>query len=68
MVNIWDFENYRGKVRVVTKDGMELVGIVSDVEDMDEDEAYPDDCINLYCQGEIWGVFQYQIEKIEPLG
>ena len=67
MINIWDFEGYKGKIKITTTDGEEYVGLISDIEDKDEDDAYEDDCINIYGTDGIWGFFQNEIEKIEKL-
>ncbi|MBQ6877955.1 MAG: hypothetical protein IJO22_06105 [Oscillospiraceae bacterium] len=67
MNNVWDFADYKGKIKITTKDGEKYLGFVSDVEDKEDDDAYEDDCINIYCDDGIWGIFQNEIEKIEKL-
>ena len=67
MVNMWDYENYEGKIKITTTDHEEYVGTILDIEDIEEDDAYTDDCINIYCEDGPWGFFQYEIEKIELL-
>ena len=67
MINIWDFVNYKGKIKITTKDGEKYIGLISDIEDKEDDDAYEDDCINISCSDGIWGIFQNEIDKIEKL-
>ena len=43
MVNIWDYVDYNGKIKIVTVDRQEIVGKIYYVEDKDEGDSQ-DDC------------------------
>ncbi|MBQ7937149.1 MAG: hypothetical protein IJ283_01450 [Oscillospiraceae bacterium] len=67
MVNIWDYADYSGRVKIVTTDEKEIVGKVYYVEDKDEADIQ-DDCLNIIVDGIILGIYQKDILKIEKLG
>lgn len=67
MVNIWDYADYSGRVKIVTTDEKEIVGKVYYVEDKDEADIQ-DDCLNIIVDGIIFGIYQKDILKIEKLG
>ena len=67
MINIWNYIDYKGRIKLTTTDGEEYIGLISDIEDKEEDDAYEDDCLNIYCKDGVWGFFQYEIEKIEKI-
>lgn len=67
MVNIWDYADYSGRVKIVTTDEKEIVGKVYYVEDKDEADIQ-DDCLNIVVDGIIFGIYQKDILKIEKLG
>ena len=66
MVNIWSYVDYSGKVKIVTVNGQEIVGKIYYVEDKDEGDSQ-DDCLNIYTQGMIIGIYQKDILEIEKL-
>ncbi len=67
MINIWDYADYSGRVKIVTTDEKEIVGKVYYVEDKDEADIQ-DDCLNIIVDGIIFGIYQKDILKIEKLG
>ena len=67
MINIWDYVDYNGKVKIVTVDRQEIVGKIYYVEDREEGETQ-DDCLNIYTNGMIFGIYQKDILEIEKLG
>ena len=63
--NIWDLLNYNGKVKIVTRKGMEHIGTICFIEDVDEDDDYTDECLFIDCdEGDTWAVFVHEIEDI----
>ena len=67
-MNIWKLADYDGKLKITTKFGIEHIGTVCLIEDVDEDDDYESECVFLDCEDGTWAVFAHEIAKIEPLG
>lgn len=69
MINVWDFQEVEGKVKVTCTDGQVIIGNMGDVNDV-EDEAEGgmiEDSIDIYKDGTIIGIPQSEIMSIEIL-
>lgn len=69
MINIWDYQEIEGKVKVTCIDGQVIIGDVGDVNDV-EDEAeggLTEDSIDIYKDGRIICIPQSEIASIEVL-
>ena len=63
--NIWDLLDYNGRVKIITKKGMEHTGTICCIEDVDEDDDYVDECLFIDCvEGDTWAIFVHEIEDI----
>ncbi len=70
MINdIWDLLDYEGRVKIITKEGLEHIGKICLIEDVDEDDDYTDECLFIDCEdGNNWAIFIHEIEDIILLG
>lgn len=62
--NIWNLLDHNGRVKIITKKGMEHTGTICCIQDVDEDDDYIDECLCLECADGIWGIFVHEIEDI----
>ena len=67
MVNIWDFANQLGKVRITTLDGEVYVGDIICVDDAEEADDDEDSITIEEKNGRIWGFYPSEIAKIERI-
>lgn len=69
MINVWDYQEIEGKVKVTCIDGQMIIGNMGDINDA-EDEAedgFTEDSIDIYIDGTIIGIPQSEIVSIEIL-
>lgn len=69
MINVWDYQEIEGKVKVTCIDGQVIIGNMGDINDA-EDEAedgFTEDSIDIYIDGTIIGIPQSEIVSIEIL-
>ena len=69
MINIWDYQEIEGKVKVTCIDGQVIIGNMGDVNDA-EDEAeggLTEDSIDIYKDATIICIPQSEIASIEVL-
>ncbi len=69
MINVWDYQEIEGKVKVTCIDGQVIIGNMGDINDA-EDEAedgFTEDSIDIYRDGTIIGIPQSEIVSIEIL-
>lgn len=69
MINVWDYQEIEGKIKVTCTDGQIIIGNMGDVNDT-EDEAeggLTEDSIDVYKDGAVICIPQSKIESIEIL-
>lgn len=69
MINVWDYQEVEGKVKVICADGQVIIGSMGDVNDV-EDElegGFREDSIDVWVDGIPIGIPQSEIESIEVL-
>ena len=69
MINVWDYQEVVGKVKVTCTDGQILTGNMGDVTDVEDetDLGFTEDSITLYVKGVPIGIPQSEIKSIEIL-
>lgn len=68
MINVWDYQDIDGEVRVELTDGRYFTGIISSIDD-EEDSGFGEDGISIETlRGEYIGLRQGEIARITPLG
>lgn len=66
-MNIWELLDYNGKIKITTKEGVEHIGNVCLIEDVDEDDDYTDECVFIDCADGTWAIFAHEIQKVEEV-
>lgn len=69
MINVWDYQEVRGKVKVTCTDGQIIIGNMGDVNDVEDEteEGFLEDSIDVYVDGQPIGIPQSEIRSIEIL-
>ena len=69
MINVWDYQEVEGKIKVICTDGAVFIGYMGDVCDVEEEseDGFKEDSITVWCDGVPVGLCQSEIESIEIL-